>query len=349
MGFKCWLVGQGFATGVLGVALVLSASVALPSCSPQPTEVIDDSESSAVVDEKTRESLEDESSSEALEASEVDSEVADAETMPAETTESDFKTTFTARLDVINADKASDARMGGTTMDMIEAGNDYYERYDLLLNDVYSYVDGLSYVDSESLADSQQEWESDVEARVRATTDEYGGGSLTGPAVLSAEMEMQEARIRELIDMIQDDNASDSRDEPSSEDGWYFTQLYLYSRDTGTIDEGVQAHHSAVTFEGPTMHVTGALWYGDSEEEARSKSENVAAESPEHDFIVADDCSFTILPDIDTQSSDPVNVDYEAFQGGLYNQASGLYDSVIVFRVEDGKVVEARQGTVGTG
>ena len=85
---------------------------------------------------------------------------------------------------------------------MIEAGNEYCERYDALMGDILAYLGARPDVDSEALAASQADWEAAVAEREQATMEEYEGGSLMPLAVLGVAMEMREQRIRELIAMV---------------------------------------------------------------------------------------------------------------------------------------------------
>lgn len=109
---------------------------------------------------------------------------------------------FNTRLNSINAQKAADRRMGGTTMDMIQAGNDYYIAYDALMNDILSYLDSRPDVDSAKLAASQDAWNSERERAARNAVIRNGGGSLAPVESLAVSMNMQVARIKTLIAMI---------------------------------------------------------------------------------------------------------------------------------------------------
>jgi len=109
---------------------------------------------------------------------------------------------FESRLSSINSAKSSDARMGGTTADMIQAGNDYYAQYDALMDDVLAYLGSQPGVDRSQLAASQEAWRAELTTREQEAKAANGGGSLMGIDVLGVDMEMQEQRIRELINMI---------------------------------------------------------------------------------------------------------------------------------------------------
>lgn len=112
------------------------------------------------------------------------------------------KQDFVNKYNDIKRDKENDRRFGGTTMDMIQVGNEFYERYDELINELYGNLNSQPSVDSEKLRASQEAWEKRLQERLEATKAEYAGGSLMGPAVLGVNMEEQEARIDELIAML---------------------------------------------------------------------------------------------------------------------------------------------------
>lgn len=112
------------------------------------------------------------------------------------------KAEFDERFANIKAAKASDYRMGNTTMDMLAAGNEYCGKYEELINDVLDFLYSIPSVDAASLKASQETWQSDTEIRVQNAADEFRGGSLMGVAANGERLQAYEERLTKLIGMI---------------------------------------------------------------------------------------------------------------------------------------------------
>ncbi len=134
-----------------------------------------------------------------------------------------------------------------------------------------------------------------------------------------------------------------------ADNGWYTTTLYLYSRNGKPIPEAAQAAYSAIAFSGDTMQITGALYKGDSKEAVSRATRANRVPTNYNEFKVAQRCTFLVSPAIGDWSRQPHATDYLGFQREMYNGAMDLYDSVITFRVANGKVVEVYQTTRGNG
>lgn len=115
----------------------------------------------------------------------------------------DAKARFTAELEQLNSEFENDPRRAGTQMEMNTSAAEYHQKYDALVEDIYSYLTTvLTSNELASLESSQTSWEAEKEAGSQAAGERSIGGTMHPLDVNTAAMDYDKERINELLEMM---------------------------------------------------------------------------------------------------------------------------------------------------
>lgn len=115
----------------------------------------------------------------------------------------DAKARFTAELEQLNSDFENDSRLMGSQMDMNTSAAEYRQKYDALVEDIYSYLTTVLTGDElASLESSQASWEAEKETGSQAAGESSIGGTMHSLDVNTAAMDYDKERINELLEMM---------------------------------------------------------------------------------------------------------------------------------------------------
>lgn len=115
----------------------------------------------------------------------------------------DAKARFTAELEQLNSDFENDSRLVGSQMDMNTSAAEYRQKYDALVEDIYSYLTTVLTGDElASLESSQASWETEKETGSQAAGESSIGGTMHSLDVNTAAMDYDKERINELLEMM---------------------------------------------------------------------------------------------------------------------------------------------------
>lgn len=110
------------------------------------------------------------------------------------------KKRFSSSLAKLNAALEEDPRCVGTQMEMNEVSSEYRQKYDALVEDIYTYLQKTLPNDKVAkLNSSQAEWENRKEAAIIEAGNETAGGTIRPLAMNSTASEFDKERIQELL------------------------------------------------------------------------------------------------------------------------------------------------------
>lgn len=115
----------------------------------------------------------------------------------------DAKAGFAAELERLNSEFENDSRLVGSQMDMNTSAAEYRQKYDALVEDIYSYLTTVLTGDElASLKASQASWEAEKETGSQAAGERSIGGTMHSLDVNTAAMNYDKERIDELLEMM---------------------------------------------------------------------------------------------------------------------------------------------------
>lgn len=116
---------------------------------------------------------------------------------------SDARAGFAAELEQLEFDFDNDPRLVGAQFEMNVAAAEYRQKYDALVNDMYSYLTTIVTGDELANLESRQAlWEAEKEAASQAAGASAIGGSIYSMSIHGAAMECDRDRINELLAMM---------------------------------------------------------------------------------------------------------------------------------------------------
>lgn len=115
----------------------------------------------------------------------------------------DAKAKFSAELEQLNSDFKNDPRLNGPMVDMNASAAEYRQKYDDLVDEIYSYLTSvLTGDDLANLKSSQSAWESEKETGSQQAASGSVGGTMHPLDVNSAAMDYDKERINELLALM---------------------------------------------------------------------------------------------------------------------------------------------------